>query len=127
MISARFSRLLVAVCLAASALGAVVPAFKQQEARSAAPATFARVSPAPSDQVLSMRISLTMNDRDGLETKLMEAATPGSASFRQWLSKDEVRASRRAQRERLLTTWVGRVLRQAVGGDHESCHGLAKL
>lgn len=91
MVSARFSRLLVAVCLAASAFGATVPAFKLQEARSSAPASFTRVGAAPSDQILSMRINLAMNDRDGLEAKLMEAATPGSASFRQWLSKDEVR------------------------------------
>lgn len=91
MVSASFSRLLVAVCLVASAFGATVPAFKLQEARTHAPATFTRVSAAPSDHVLSMRINLAMNDRDGLEAKLMEAATPGSASFRQWLSKDEVR------------------------------------
>ena len=91
MVSARFSRLLVAVCLAASAFGATVPTFKLQEARSSAPAAFTRVGAAPEDQVLSLRINLAMNDRDGLEAKLMNAATPGSASFRQWLSKEEVR------------------------------------
>ena len=109
MVSARFSRLLVAVCLAASAFGATVPAFKLQEARTSAPSTFARVSAAPSEQVLSMRINLAMNDRNGLEARLMEAATPGSASFRQWLSKDEVRVRALKERDRLLTFRVRRL------------------
>ncbi|KZV66822.1 subtilisin-like protein [Peniophora sp. CONT] len=108
MVSARFSRLLVAICLAASAFGAVTPAFKLQEARSAVPATFTRVSAAPEDHVLSMRINLAMNDRDGLEAKLMEAATPGSASFRQWLSKDDVESFSKpsAETTKAVTDWL---------------------
>ncbi|KZV66821.1 family S53 protease [Peniophora sp. CONT] len=110
MVSARFSRLLVAICFVASAFGAVVPAFMLQEARSSAPATFTRISAAPSDQVLNMRINLAMNDRDGLEAKLMEAATPGSASFRQWLSKDDVESFSKpsAAREttKAVTDWL---------------------
>ena len=90
MAPSHFFRLLVSVGLAASVFGAVVPAFKLQEARTAAPTSFTQLGPAPSDHVLRMRINLAMNDRDGLEAKLTEAATPGSASFRQWLSKEEV-------------------------------------
>ena len=86
MFPASLLRGIVAAALFGSAFAANMVV---HERRSSAPAGFAHVGAAANDQVLSMRINLAMGDRDGLEEALMQAATPGSAMFRQWLSKEE--------------------------------------
>ncbi len=39
---------------------------------------------------ITLSINLASNDLKGLESKLLEVSTPGSDSFRQWLSKEDV-------------------------------------
>ena len=87
MFPAQLLRCIVVAALAGASYAARMAV---QEKRSTAPAGFAHVGAAPDDRVLSMRINLAMGDRAGLEEALIQAATPGSAMFRQWLSKEEV-------------------------------------
>lgn len=61
------------------------------ERRDHAPSGFMRSGAAPADQVLSLRFGLTQNDFAGLEDALYAVSTPGSARYRQFLSKEEVR------------------------------------
>lgn len=42
--------------------------------------------------VIDMRINLAMGNQDGLEKALEQASTPGSPTFREWLSKEQVRS-----------------------------------
>lgn len=60
------------------------------ESRSSVPQGFVNQGPAAPDTVLHMRIALTQSDSAGLEDALMAVSTPGSASFGQHLSKEEV-------------------------------------
>lgn len=62
------------------------------ESRSSVPQGFVNQGPAAPDTVLHMRIALTQSDSAGLEDALMAVSTPGSASFGQHLSKEEVEA-----------------------------------
>ena len=60
------------------------------ESRSTIPHGFANQGPAAPDTVLNMRIALTQSDPAGLEDALMAVSTPGSASYGQHLTKEEV-------------------------------------
>ncbi|KIP05123.1 hypothetical protein PHLGIDRAFT_25225 [Phlebiopsis gigantea 11061_1 CR5-6] len=82
----------VASTLLARAHGASVQSWFVQERRAAAPESFAHAGPPPADTVLNMRINLAMRDQPGLEAALASASTPGSPSFREWLSKEQVEA-----------------------------------
>jgi hypothetical protein len=127
MFSASFSRLVIAVLFATSVLGATVPSSVVHERRDAAPASFVHVGPAPADQTINMRINLAMNDRDGLQQALMAAATPGSPTFRQWLSKEQVSATDKPVKFVLLKPlFIGRVVCVALCGDEKRGHSLAR-
>ncbi|KAJ7835005.1 family S53 protease-like protein [Mycena olivaceomarginata] len=62
------------------------------ESRAAAPNGFISQGAAPADEALTLRFALAANNLAGLEAKLTSLSTPGSPEFRQWLSKDEVKA-----------------------------------
>ncbi|KAJ7752380.1 family S53 protease-like protein [Mycena metata] len=62
------------------------------ESRSAAPVGFVSQGPAPTNDMLTLRVALASNDITGLEEKLTSLSTPGSSEFRQWLSMDEVKS-----------------------------------
>ncbi|TFY82915.1 hypothetical protein EWM64_g1099 [Hericium alpestre] len=62
------------------------------ERRSEPPSEYADLGPAPAKSTLALRLALVPNDMDGLHQKLYEISTPGSATYRQWLSKEEVEA-----------------------------------
>ncbi|KAK7053666.1 family S53 protease-like protein [Favolaschia claudopus] len=62
------------------------------ESRRAAPAGFTSLGAAPDSHVLTLKFALTPKNIPGLEQKLASLSTPGSSEFRQWLSKDEVKA-----------------------------------
>ncbi|KAJ7938175.1 family S53 protease-like protein [Mycena leptocephala] len=62
------------------------------ESRLAAPNGFISQGAAPADDMLTLRFALASNNIAGLKAKLMSLSTPGSPEFRQWLSKDEVKA-----------------------------------
>ena len=55
------------------------------------PEGFSQQGPAPSDQVLNMRLALTQNNRNGLIQALMDVSEPTSALYGQYLTKEEVR------------------------------------
>ncbi|KAF8142713.1 family S53 protease-like protein [Mycena galopus ATCC 62051] len=62
------------------------------ESRQAAPNGFVSQGSAPASDVLTLRFALASNNLAGLEAKLGPISTPGNSEFRQWLSKDEVKA-----------------------------------
>ncbi|KAF7335731.1 Family S53 protease-like protein [Mycena venus] len=62
------------------------------ERRTAVPSGFVRQGAAPGNEMITLRVALTSNNVSGLEQKLKSIASPGSPDFRQWLSKDEVKA-----------------------------------
>ena len=54
------------------------------------PEGFAHQGAAPADQVIPLRIALKQNNIAGLEAKLYDVSTPGSANYGNHLSKEEV-------------------------------------
>ncbi|KAF7350712.1 Family S53 protease-like protein [Mycena sanguinolenta] len=62
------------------------------ESRPAAPNGFISQGAAPASNSLTLRFALAPNNLAGLEAKLASISTPGSSEFRQWLSKDDVKA-----------------------------------
>ncbi|KAJ7152444.1 hypothetical protein C8R46DRAFT_1228677 [Mycena filopes] len=80
----RSSKLPAGLLLATAAGRMVV-----HERRSNPPSAFVSLGPAPSTEMLTLRVALTSNNVAGLEQKLTSLATPGSAEFRQWLSMEE--------------------------------------
>ncbi|KAK7040603.1 family S53 protease-like protein, partial [Favolaschia claudopus] len=62
------------------------------ESRRSAPAGFTSLGAAPDSTVLTLKLALTPKNIRGLENKLASISTPGSPEFRQWLSKDELKA-----------------------------------
>ena len=54
------------------------------------PVGFAHQGAAPADQVIPLRISLKQANIAGLEAKLYDVSTPGSANYGNHLSKEEV-------------------------------------
>ena len=61
------------------------------DARSAAPPGYTASGAPHPDTVLNLRVALKQSDTTGLVDKLYEVSTPGSQSYRKWLSKAEVR------------------------------------
>ncbi|KAJ7659597.1 subtilisin-like protein [Mycena polygramma] len=78
----------ISLAVAASASTSMV----LYERRAAVPSGFVRHGSAPANHTVTLRVGLAANDVPGLHKKLNSIATPGSAEFRQWLSKDEVKA-----------------------------------
>ncbi|CAK5279189.1 unnamed protein product [Mycena citricolor] len=62
-----------------------------REQRTIFPSGFVRRGPALPSHALELRSGLAPNDAAGLEAKLTDIVTPGSANFRQWLSNEEVK------------------------------------
>lgn len=54
------------------------------------PEGFAHQGAAPADQTIPLRIALKQADIAGLEAKLYDVSTPGSANYGNHLSKEEV-------------------------------------
>lgn len=59
---------------------------------STAPASFVNVGPASPEQTLTLRFALAQSDPDGLIETLYSVSDPKSPTYRQWLSKEQVRA-----------------------------------
>ncbi|KAJ7607141.1 subtilisin-like protein [Roridomyces roridus] len=60
--------------------------------RSAAPEGFIDEGVAPSNDNITLRFALAGRNASGLRDTLITISTPGSPSFRKWLSKDEVKS-----------------------------------
>ncbi|KAJ7206459.1 peptidase S8/S53 domain-containing protein [Mycena rebaudengoi] len=56
------------------------------------PSGFTKLNPPPSNTMMEVRIGLKAADRAGLERRLYAASTPGSAEYRQWLEKEEIKS-----------------------------------
>lgn len=56
------------------------------------PPLFELSSPASLDTVLNLHLALAQNDLEGLQGTLFNISNPSSASYGQWLSKEEVHA-----------------------------------
>lgn len=81
----KFPRLLALLSVFATVSASLV----FHEARTAPPNGFVSKGPAPAYQSIELRIGLTSNNINGLQSKLMSISTPGSEDFRQWLSAGE--------------------------------------
>ena len=55
------------------------------------PDGFVQTGPAPPSKVLKLRIALTQNNIQGLESELYAVSDPASARYGQHLSKEQVR------------------------------------
>ncbi|KAJ7159569.1 family S53 protease-like protein [Mycena filopes] len=97
-------KLVATLSLAAVAAGRMVV----HESRPSPPSGFVSLGPAPSTEMLTLRVALTSNNVAGLEQKLTSLATPGSAEFRQWLSMEEVKSFVQPSAATLTTfnTWA---------------------
>lgn len=62
------------------------------ETRETIPAGFVQSGAAPADQMLELQFGLVQNNPKGLEDALYSVSTPSSASYGQFLSKEEVEA-----------------------------------
>lgn len=82
------------------------------EAR-ALPREFALSGPAAPDTVLNLRLALVQSDPSGLQNALLDASDPSSASYGQWLSKEEV-SSVSSPFEAMLMSDAGREVRISV-------------
>lgn len=92
---AMFSSTFLVVCLAAVAYGKPMARSMQvHETRVSVPSAFERVSAAPSDAMLNLRVALVQNDMAGLEKALMDVSDPASPLKGQFLTKEEVRHQR---------------------------------
>ena len=61
-----------------------------RESRSNIPTGFVKSGPAGADTQLKLRIALVQNNPSGLIDALYDVSTPGSASYGEHLSKEEV-------------------------------------
>lgn len=104
--------LLVALAYASAVLARTL---RVHERRTSLPSGFVQEGPAAPEDVLELRFALTNTDISGLEAALMDAATPGSANFRQWLSKEQVR--RASSTRAPFSLLQGRGFRAPVGRD----------
>ena len=66
---------------------------KVHESRDTIPSGYVISGSAPSDMELQLRIALVQSNPDGLIDALYAVSTPGSASYGEFLSKEEVRMS----------------------------------
>ena len=82
MLAVLRSFLLLAIAVSAASV--------VHDRRASAPEGFVNTGSAPTSQMLTLRMNLVSSDLSTLEAKLMDAATPGTATFREWLSKEDV-------------------------------------
>ena len=68
-------------------------AFQIHELRETLPQGFTAVGPAPPQQTLNLRLALAQSNPDGIVNALYEVSDPDSASYGQYLSKEEVRST----------------------------------
>lgn len=61
-----------------------------RESRSSIPAGFVQSGPADANTPLNLRIALVQNNPSGLVDALYDVSTPGTASYGEHLSKEEV-------------------------------------
>ncbi|KAH9847178.1 family S53 protease-like protein [Lenzites betulinus] len=80
------------------------------DARSAAPAGYTTSGAPHPDTVLQLRVALKQSNVDGLVDKLYDVSTPGSANYRNFLSKAEVEKYTAPSAESLaaVTAWLDR-------------------
>lgn len=95
------------------------------ESRADIPAGFTLTGPAPSDQVLTLRLALVQNDPAGLVDALYDVSTPSSANYGKHLSKEEVNNVLVNPMRRRWLTWprfsTGRGIHRSYLGQHISC------
>lgn len=85
------SKLLVFSALFSLAFAKPTPrSMKVHEARQSAPSGYVRTGAAAAATELNLRIALVQSDRQGLVDALYSVSTPGSASYGEHLSKEEV-------------------------------------
>lgn len=89
MVSQSFARWVFTALLSSTTVWAA--SHIVHEKRDSVPAGFTLLSPAPAEQTLNMRINLAMSDQAGLQAALDQASSPTSATFREWLTKEQVR------------------------------------
>nr|ABB73029.1 family S53 protease [Phanerodontia chrysosporium] len=84
---------------------------KVREARESVPGGYVRTGPAPADKELKLRIALVQNNPDGLIDALYAVSTPGSASYGEHLSKEEVEkfVAPTAQSSEAVNAWLEQV------------------
>ncbi|KAF5391735.1 hypothetical protein D9757_001780 [Collybiopsis confluens] len=85
-----------------------IPATHIVHEKRDAPSTFIRLSSAPTEQMLNMRIALTMGNQAGLEAALEQASSPTSPTFREWLTKEQVEsfAAPSSETVQAVTEWL---------------------
>ena len=82
---------LLALSFFTLALGAPTPdVFKVHDARAVAPAGYTASGAAEQDTMLSLSIALK-SDTSALQKTLLDVSTPGSANYRKFLTKAQVR------------------------------------
>lgn len=87
------SKLLVPVFSALFSLAFAKPmarSMKVRESRQTVPSGYIRTAAAPANEELKLRIALVQSDPKGLVDALYTVSTPGSASYGEHLSKEEV-------------------------------------
>ncbi|CAK5271630.1 unnamed protein product [Mycena citricolor] len=80
----------LALALSFASATAVFDTLVLHERRAVVPQGFVVSGSAPAEKILQLKLNLAQNNLEGLEAELLAAATPGSATYGQWLSKDEV-------------------------------------
>ena len=63
---------------------------KVRESRDTVPSGYIRTAAPPADHELKLRIALVQSDPEGLVDALYDVSTPGTASYGEHLSKEEV-------------------------------------
>ncbi|KAJ3728738.1 Pro-kumamolisin, activation domain-containing protein [Lentinula raphanica] len=78
------------------------------EKRESTPSGFTLLSSAPDDQMIDMRINLSMGNRSGLEAALEKASSPTSPTFREWLTKEQVEnfAAPNTETKEAVSEWL---------------------
>lgn len=61
------------------------------ERRNAAPPGYVALAPAPSEQIITLKLKLRHGDMQGLKKRLDEASESRSEGYGTWLNREEVR------------------------------------
>ncbi|KIK58301.1 hypothetical protein GYMLUDRAFT_171184 [Collybiopsis luxurians FD-317 M1] len=79
-----------------------------RQASESLPQGFVQVGPPSNDTPIDIRIGLQASDNAGLEQKLYQVSTPGSAFYGKYLSRDEVKsyAAPSADSVAAVTSWL---------------------
>lgn len=95
-----------------------------QEQLDSVPAGFSKEGPADPNAMIDFHVALVPKDIAGLEKTLYAVSTPGSSSYGQYLSLDQVFKESRL----LLVPYfdIGQNIYFANGGDSLRCDGMAE-